>query len=115
MFLSQSFVKLVTGGRIALADLCFDPSALGRGQTWMITTIFGLMPEQNIVSPKDYVSLMEEIGYVDVQLRDITDDVFPGFVRFLKARGWAWWGFALVIDWCVGAGARFVIVSGAKN
>lgn len=114
-FLKQSFVKLVPGGRIALADICIDPSALGYGQAWLITYFFKLMPKQNMVSTKEYVSVMKEIGYVDVQLQDITKDVFPGFVKFLKGKGWAWWAFALVIDWLVNAGAKFVIVTGTRN
>jgi hypothetical protein len=114
-FLSQSFIKLLPGGRVALADICIDPSALGYGQAWIITSFFGLMPKQNMVSTKEYVSVMKKIGYIDVQLRDITEDVFPGFVKFLKGRGWGWWGLAIMIDWCVKAGARFVIVSGARN
>lgn len=115
-FLSQSFVKLLPGGRIALADICIDPSALGYGKAWLITSFFGLMPKQNMVSKEEYVSVMKKIGYVDAQLRDITEDVFPGFIRFLKGRGWGWWVLAIVIDRCVvNAGARFVIVSGARK
>jgi len=115
MFLGQSFVKLVPGGRIALADICFDPSAIGSGKAWLITSFFRIMPKQNMVSTKEYVSLMKEIGYVDVQLRDITEDVFPGFARFLKGKGWIWRGLALLVDWYASAGARFVIVSGARE
>lgn len=114
-FLSQSFVKLVPGGRIALADICIDPSVLSRGQAWMITSLLSLMPKQNMISTEEYVRVMKEIGYVDVQLQDITAEVFPGFIKFLKGKGWAWWGVALAIDWCVKAKARFVIVSGAKQ
>jgi len=114
-FLSQSFAKLTPGGRIALADLCFDPIAFSSWQAWSIISLFKLVPRQNIIAKKEYISMMEKMGYVDVQLQDITEDVFPGFVRFLKARGWAWKGLALVIEWYVNAGARFVIISGARN
>lgn len=113
-FLDQSFVKLLPGGRIALADICIDPVALRYGEGWLITSFFGLMPKQNMVSKEEYVSVMKKIGYVDVQLRDITEDVFPGFIRFLKGKGWGWWVFAIVIDRYVSA-ARFVIVSGARK
>jgi Methyltransferase domain len=113
-FLSQSYVKLVPEGRIALADICIDPSSLRYGQAWLITSFFRLMPKQNMVSTKQYVSVMKEIGYVDVQLRDITQDVFPGFIKFLRRKGWGWWFLALVLDWYANTGARFVIVTGAR-
>jgi SAM-dependent methyltransferase len=114
-FLNQSFVKLVPGGRVALADICIDPLSLGYGKAWLITSLFRLMPKPNMVSTKEYVSVMKEIGYVDVQLEDITEDVFPGFIKFLKRKGWGWWGLACVIDWYVNAGARFIIVTGARK
>ena len=114
-FLDQSLAKLTPGGRIALADICFDPIAFGSWQAWSITSFFKLMPKQNMVTKDEYVSVMEELGYVDVQMQDITEDVFTGFVRFLKGKGWAWKGLAIVIEWYANAGARFVIVSGARK
>ena len=73
-----------------------------------------LMPAENLISDKEYIAQLEEIGFVDVNLEDITPDVFPGFVRFLKSRKWGWWVFGSVIDWYATAGAKFVIVSGRK-
>ncbi|KAG5648042.1 hypothetical protein DXG03_007077 [Asterophora parasitica] len=114
-FLEQSLEKLASGGRIALADICFDPDILKRSRTaWAASKLFQLMPKANMVSPKDYVARMMEMGYVDVQLEDISQDVFPGFVRFLKAREIGWKVFGLTLEWYAGLGAKFIIVSGAR-
>jgi len=73
-----------------------------------------MMPEENVISEEGYVKQMEEIGYVDVQLEDVTQYVVPGFVEFLKTRGWSWWLFASVFVVYVKAGMRIVIVRGTK-
>jgi len=73
-----------------------------------------LIPRHNQISVEDYVDKMEEIGYVDVVLEDISSEVFPGFVGFLKSRGLGWWAFGSVVDWYSSTGARFVIVSGRR-
>jgi len=111
-FLRQALHKLAPGGRIALADICFDPRVSRSRKAWLISSLFKLMPKHNMVSIDGYVAEMEEMGYVDIQLEDITQDVFPGFVRFLKGRGFGWKVFGSVIEWYANSGARFVIVSG---
>ena len=73
-----------------------------------------MMPEDNVISEEGYVEQMKEIGYVDVQLEDVTQYVAPGFVEFLKTRGWSWWIFASVFTVYVKAGMRIVIVRGTK-
>jgi len=52
------------------------------------------------------LSQMQKIGFVD----DITLDVFPGFIRFLKSRGSGWKVFAWVLEWYFNACAKFVLV-----
>jgi len=114
-FLEQSFQKLRPGGSIALADICFSSSALNTRRTRLITRILNLIPTYNQISTEDYVDQMKQIGYVDVILEDVTSEVFPGFVPFLKSRGWKWWAFGSLIDWYSSTGARFVIVSGKRQ
>ena len=113
-FLEQSFQNLAPDGRVALADICFSPSALETWKTKILTSVLRLMPKENMISTEEYISQMQEIGYEDVVLEDITRDVFPGFSAFLKSRKWGWWALGLVIEWYASAGAKFVLVSGRK-
>lgn len=113
-FLVQSFHKLSPHGRIALADLCFASPALDSNTTFLLTSVLRMVPKQNVISAEDYVHAMSEIGYADVRLEDISEDVFPGFIKFLKSRGGGWWVFGIVMRWYTNTGVRFVIVSGSK-
>lgn len=115
IFLRQSFHKLVPGGRIALTDICFDPIMLKKPQVRLITSLLRLIPKHNMVSSGDYIAQMKEIGYIDVQLQDVTENVFPGFIRFLKSRGLGWMVFGWMVECYAQAGARFVIVSGSAG
>lgn len=72
------------------------------------------MPRENVVTKTEYIAEMKQIGYVDVDIEDITEYVFPGFVRFLSGRGGGWKVFAWVMAWLHGRGARFGIVVGRK-
>ncbi|KAF9460840.1 S-adenosyl-L-methionine-dependent methyltransferase [Collybia nuda] len=113
MFLHQSFEKLAPGGRIGLADICFDPSIGSRA--WLVSSLIRVIPKYNLTSIRNYGLDMKEVGYVDIELNDITEDVFPGFIRFLKSRGWRWAAFGTLLQWYVNSGARFVIVCGSRT
>ncbi|EGN95887.1 hypothetical protein SERLA73DRAFT_76937 [Serpula lacrymans var. lacrymans S7.3] len=114
-FLSQAFRCLASGGHVALADICFTPPSLQSWSSQCLFFILRLVPKQNIISTEQYVRAMTSIGYVDVELEDITDDVFPGFTGFLSTRGLRWFLLALVLRCYAYAGARFVLVSGTKS
>lgn len=115
-FLRQSFEKLAPGGRIALADICIDPMILSQNRLARIfIPLLGVMPQHNFTSTNEYVSAMKDIGYSDVRLEDVSSDVFPGFTRFLKGRGWGWWFFGCVVECCASWGAQFVIISGQRS
>ena len=114
LFLEQSFHRLAPGGRISLADICFSETALRSGWTRFFVSFFGLMPLANIVSPEEYTQCMKAIGYDDIRFEDISSDVFPGFSRFLRGRGWGWAVFASAIGWLGQSGMLFVVISGAK-
>jgi hypothetical protein len=74
------------------------------------------MHKSNVVSTEDYTCGMTSLGYSDVTMVDITDDVFPSFLAFLKGRGLGWWIFAAIMErWLIWTSARFVIVSGCKS
>ncbi|TCD71471.1 hypothetical protein EIP91_008851 [Steccherinum ochraceum] len=113
-FLKQSYGRLEEGGRIALADICFASSPVSGFSNKLVRRAIGLlgvMPKENMQTVDEYISSMRSIGYQDVTLEDITDDVFPGFELFLAKQGVGWSVFARMIGWLSTAGARFVIMS----
>jgi hypothetical protein len=63
----------------------------------------------------EYIAQMRQIGFTEVELEDITQDVFPGFISFLATRGTGWWIFSRVFKIVCGSGARFVLVRGNRG
>ncbi|EIM92462.1 S-adenosyl-L-methionine-dependent methyltransferase [Stereum hirsutum FP-91666 SS1] len=127
LFLQQSFAKLSPGGHIALADIYFasttkstppskttSPLRPSYPITFFLSTLLRVIPRENVVTKAQYIAEMERVGYVDVEIDDITEYVFPGFVRFLSGRGGGWKVFAWMMAWLHGRGARFGIVVGTK-
>lgn len=114
-FLAQAYRKLAPGGRIVLGDICFAEGLPTGTMTFLTTKVMGIMPKENVVSSGRYVRVMEELGYTDVVLEDITHDAFPGLCKFLSSRGVLWCIYAQYLSWYRNAaGARFVIVTGRK-
>jgi len=114
-FLRQAFSALDRGGSIALADICFTPGALQTRWTQWVTTVLRLMPHENLISTDEYLAQMHDIGYTDLGLENITDEVFPGFIRFLETRGLGWRLFGAVLRMYWRAGAQFVLVRGTRG
>ncbi|KAJ6503487.1 S-adenosyl-L-methionine-dependent methyltransferase [Mycena vitilis] len=113
-FLRQAHNCLRPGGALALADICFSPGALQTPWTRCVGAVLRLMPRENMLSTDEYVAQMRGVGFTDVRLEDITENVFPGFVSFLSKRGIGWWIFTRVFNVFRGTGARFVIIAGIK-
>jgi hypothetical protein len=81
----------------------------------LLNRLLGVVPKANLVSVDQYRATMADAGFEEVEVEDVTDDVFPGFVGFLEKRGIGWAIFSSVLKMWVGAGARFVIVTGTAN
>lgn len=113
-FLEQSFSRLTSGGRIALADICFSEGSLTTVRTRATTSLLRMMPMPNRISVKEYRQQMETAGYIDVTIENITTDVFPAFISFLKGQGLNWWLFATIFQIYTSSGAQYVVVSGRK-
>lgn len=113
-FLTQSYTRLAEGGRIALADICFESENGSSAILNRVIGLMGVMPKTNMISKKQYAEDMEQIGYSDIRMEDVTQDVFPGFTRFLAKQGLGWGVFAQVIRAFAAADARFVVVSGKR-
>jgi hypothetical protein len=114
-FLSQAYQKLSPqGGRIALADVCFSANA----QNSKVARLFACMtgvPRDNIVDIDRYKKRMEEIGYVDVEVEDITQDVFPNFFAFLRTQGLGWVLLVALMEKIASSGARYVVVGASRR
>ncbi len=112
-FLRQSFQRLAPGGSVALADLCFSnpPRAALK---FFLSGVLHVMPRSNVVTKEQYVQQMNEIGYENIGVEDITPFVFPGFRAFLKQRGILGSLFAGIMGWLQGRGLCFVVIEGRK-
>ncbi|XP_006454390.1 hypothetical protein AGABI2DRAFT_114140 [Agaricus bisporus var. bisporus H97] len=111
-FLAQAYQKLAPGGRIVLGDICFAKEFPSRVIAFIATKI---MPKENIVSPQEYIQLLEKLGYTEVELEDITSDSFVGLCKFLSTRGALWYIYSCFLSWFQDAGgARFVVVTARK-
>ncbi|KII93582.1 hypothetical protein PLICRDRAFT_171316, partial [Plicaturopsis crispa FD-325 SS-3] len=143
-FLAQAHARLRPGGRVALADICWEdegagddadeggekngegegedgegsrprPSLLASFHRRLRYTLLTLLlPRANLLSRAAYAAQMKQLGYVDVKMEDVSGDVFPGFLRFLGSRGKVWWIFAAGLGWVLGREGRFVVVVGRK-
>lgn len=99
-------------GRIALADLCFEPGAgtLARYSARVWARVLSV-PSENLITLSQYRAQLEGIGYDHVQIEDISEHVFPGFISFLSSRGLMWRLFAYMMDLWWRAGGRYVLVT----
>jgi hypothetical protein len=113
IFLEQSFKCLVPGGRIALGDLCFKTGTLSLS-TRLMVAVMGSVPRENITTDDQYVATLQSIGFVDVVVEDITEDVFPGFIAFLRGHGFAYRFLASHFERLVSRGMMFVVVSASR-
>lgn len=112
LFLKQAFEHLSPGGTVALADVCFASEEASFGRR--VLRLLGVMPAENMVSIETYRCQMEDLGYVGIQVEDITEDVFPGFAEFMSSRGFLWGLFSRCIRLLHTVGGRFVIISGRR-
>lgn len=69
---------------------------------------------ENLITPLEYISMLQALGYEDVSVEDISEDVFPGFSKFLSGRGGKWWVFSGIISAWYRVGGRFVLASAQR-
>jgi hypothetical protein len=116
LFLEQSFARLrPETGRIALADMCFEPSGgfLGRHTALLWANALSV-PSANLITISQYRSQLKCIGYDDIRVEDISAHVFPGFIAFLGSRGLLWAMFACMLRMWWKMGGRYVLVMASK-
>ena len=135
-FLSAAQGVLVPGGRIALTDLLLSTGPLSLLERILLRLLFHCAntPQQNFLQPAQYRAQLVDAGFDpdSITMRDISDDVWPGFCRFMRERdrqmgratilGSAWRGLMMytrVVEWYSGLGGgrrrlRFYLVSASK-
>jgi hypothetical protein len=112
-FLRQSFRRLASGGWIGLADVSIDGA---NRNTWLSICCLALgVPGENLWNRDRYLHELQMVGFVDCELRDVSESVFPKFRAYLRSRGHVWalvekYGIGLFVD----NGGRYVIVSARK-
>jgi SAM-dependent methyltransferase len=130
--LSQAFEALAPGGTLALGDNLSSASyPTSTPTTWALTRakrqpsapspvarlllprLLPLLsvPAANIVPLPELAQQLLDLGFEDVAIEDVSEDVWPGFAAFLRQRGLLWRAAGWTIDWLGGSGGlRWVIV-----
>jgi hypothetical protein len=91
-FLARTLKALSPGGVIAYTDL-LPPAGLNRVAGIVLSQLFNV-PTPNLTSRPsglaEYRASLEKLGYVGVEVRDWSSEVWPGFARNLQNRGGGW-------------------------
>jgi ubiquinone/menaquinone biosynthesis C-methylase UbiE len=87
-FFAEAFRVLEPNGRLACADLIRKTNDLNFSMrlTERMGRAFWQIPKANLCTPEHYRAQLAAAGFVDIQIEDISDQVFRGFKDFAKAR-----------------------------
>lgn len=77
------------GGKLAMTDLVLPPRALGLSEqaALRIVLLLGGVPQANLKCAAEYHATLEEQGWTDIALQDISAQVYPGFLAFVQRHG----------------------------
>lgn len=89
-FFTLAQQHLAPAGRLALTDFMLadnhrTDSLNHRFLCWMLKR--SRIAEANIVHRDKYLRQLEQSGFTDIRIRDISEHVMPGFARFARALG----------------------------
>ena len=130
LFLQKAFAWLQPNhGRLCVTDILLDPSIAQSNFPLGLKAFcyFSGVPISNLIGLSDYKRHWELAGFEDVQILDITENVFGGLARFIErhrshlknlisfSKFWQYLLLKRVLDWIVNKKVlRFVISSGRK-
>ncbi|KAI8841663.1 S-adenosyl-L-methionine-dependent methyltransferase [Chytriomyces cf. hyalinus JEL632] len=106
-FLQQSIEILKpTTGLLSISDIILGPGFENAETVSFVDKLFlrifcanASVPMENLVPLKDYRLQIEEAGFVDIEIEDVTDQVFPGLLQFVRRQSESLQDFADPFRW----------------
>jgi microcystin synthetase protein McyJ len=84
-FMREAFRVLKPGGSIAIADMLPTPGKKSR-LTTAFARRYGHIPEANYYDREEYSRRLSAVGFSDILLESIRQDVFPGMANYSRQR-----------------------------
>lgn len=84
-FLREAFRVLKPGGSIAIADMLPLPGSKS-GRANVFARRYGFIPEANLYDREEYSRRLAAMGFDDVLVESIRQDVFPGMANYSRQR-----------------------------
>lgn len=84
-FMREAFRVLKPGGTIAIADMLPVPGRKS-GRVNVFARRYGHIPEANLYDREEYARRLSAVGFGDVLVESIRQDVFPGMANYSRQR-----------------------------
>ncbi|KAJ3233322.1 hypothetical protein HDU78_006531 [Chytriomyces hyalinus] len=135
-FLKQSIEILKPGtGLLSISDIILGPGFENAETVSFLDKLFlrifcanASVPMENLVALKDYRKQIEQAGFVDIEIEDVTHQVFPGLLQFVRRQGvslqgvadpyrWMQYGFGMAsfLSWVVNKRVLSFVVVHARR
>jgi hypothetical protein len=130
-FLQNSHEILHFAGSLGMTDLMLPskPSSTLTNVLMRLICLLAGVPYSNLITTEEYEAQLRQLGYIDIEIKDITKDVFPGLAQYIdgltdnagmaaaldmsKVREYRM--FARVLRWWMNDRLLFVLVKATKG